>query len=185
MSDKATIKAIQMGVDHAAQTADATWGAGRLPMLVSDETRAKFLRQAARWRDALADAWNAKQPIPLPIEQAIRATGGGMQRAWAALEAEASERGHRPLSAVGTAPAVWETTLKDGTVVAVVRTPEEALLVPIDGRHVAVYSLEEIASVIDALGVLHLAKVEFPGAKVGGARRDFSWVKDGDEIPFG
>lgn len=183
MSDTATIQAIQYGVDEQARQADTVWGAGRLPCLVSDDTRAKFIRQQKRWRSALEAAWNERQPIPLAVEQALRAASGGMQRAWAALNAEASERGHRPLSAVGTAPSVWETSLKDGTVIAIVRTSEEALLVPVDGRHVAIYSLDEIANVIDALGVLHLAKVEFPGAKVGRSRSDFAWVEKGDPLP--
>ena len=43
---------------------------------------------------------------------------------------------------------------------------------------------EITASVIDALGLVHLAKVEFVGAKVS-TRADYSWVRDGDEIPFG
>jgi hypothetical protein len=116
---------------------------------------------------------------------AVTSAAGGMTRAWQALAAAASEAGHRPLS-----PEVWETTLADGTVVALVRTNDEAAQVIASGREVAVYTLREVAHVIDALpAALQMAKVVFPGAKVLPPHPDGikpkGWERDGDPIPFG
>jgi transposase InsO family protein len=52
-----------------------------------------------------------------------------MRRAWTALEAAALEAGHAPL-----APEVWETRMPDGSVLAVVRTQQEAHALARDGR---------------------------------------------------
>jgi hypothetical protein len=60
-----------------------------------------------------------------------------------------------------------ETRLADGSVVAIVRTNAEAGKVIADGRHLRVFTMTEIANVIDALPELVLkAKETFPGAKV-------------------
>lgn len=181
MSDCHLIQSLIAGVDHAARQAEDKWGVGMLADYVSVDTRARFTRQQQRWRAALEQAWNAN-PLPKAVEDALRAASGGMERAWVALDAEATANGHAPLS-----PTVWETTTKAGVVVAIVKTTAEAIAVTRDGRHKAVYSLDEIANVIDALGVIGDAKIVFPGAKVvraPGERRDLSWVKDGDPLPF-
>lgn len=178
MSDHATIKALQDGVDQAVRQAEAKWGVDRLAFLVTNETRERFYRQQNRWRTALENAWNARPPIPMPTEQALRAASGGMVRAWAALDAEAVANGHAALSAV-----VWEVKTKEG-LVAFVQTTAEALSLGTD-RYRAVFTTDEIGALIDALPVLGL-KAEFPGAQVQRPRerRDFGWVADGDEIPF-
>ena len=177
--DCATLQAWFDGVDHARAEAEAKWGAGRLPLLVSDDLRARFNRQKAKWSRALQDAWAAPALTRALLDE-VELQAGGMKRAWAALEVAAEEAGHRAI-----APWVWETTLADGTVLAVVQTDAEGSKVIADGRHVAVYTLREVANVIDALPpALAVAKVVWPGAKVLG-ETDRSWVKRGDEIPFG
>lgn len=176
--DCATLQAYFAGVEQARAEAEAKWGAGRLLQLVDDETRAKFMRQQARWSQALQMAWDAPFLSRDGLNDVIR-FAAAQRRAWGALDALAEEAGHRSIF-----PDVWEALLSDGTVVAVVRTDAEASKVITDGRHVAVYTLREIANVIEALPeALRVAKVEWPGAKVLG-EGDRSWVKRGDELPF-
>lgn len=176
--DAATLQALIEGVDHVVREAEAEWGLDRLPGLVGDELRCRFRRQEAKWRDALQAAWSADILTRAMLDD-VTLHAGAMQRAWSALSAAASEAGHRPI-----APEVWEARLKDGTVAAIVQTNAEASRVIASGRHLAVYTLEEVANVIDSLGLVKLAKLEFPGVKVRLAR-DYTWVAEGEEIPFG
>ena len=176
--DCQTLQAWFDGVQEARDLSNAEWGMDRLPLLVSDETRAKFYRQSHRWGSAYRDAWEADMLTRDHLD-AVQSAAGGMRRAYAAMAAEAVEAGHRPLS-----PEVWETTLEDGTVAAIVKTDAEAGHVIASGRALVVYSLAEIASVIDALPkVLQDAKRAFPGATVR-TPADHSWVRLGDPIPF-
>lgn len=183
-NDAATLQAIFEGVDAARQTAEAEWGAERLPLLVDDEMRAKLRRQQARWSVAYQEAWAADMLTRSQLD-AVESTAGGMVRAWAALAAAAAEAGHRPLH-----PDVMEARLADGTIAAIVRTNDEAAHVIASGRNVAVYTMAEVANLIDALpAALQMAKVVFPGAKVlpphPDGLRPTGWQRDGDEIPFG
>jgi hypothetical protein len=176
-ADCATLQAIFEGVDQARAEAEREWGAERLPALVDDELRAKFRRQQTRWSTAYQDAWAAPILTRSHLD-AVTSAAGGMKRAWAALTAAACEAGHRPLH-----PDVWETTLADGTVVAVVRTNDEAAHVVASGRQVAVYTLAEVANVIDALpAALRMAKVVWPGARVMPPKMPLP--PGGDAIPF-
>jgi hypothetical protein len=183
-SDCATLQAIFEGVDQARQDAEAEWGAARLPLLVDDELRAKLYRQKVRWSEAYQAAWAAEMLTRDHLD-AVTKAAGGMKRAWTALAEAAVEAGHRPLK-----PDVWEVMLADGSVAAIVRTSDEAANVIASGRQVAVYSLTEIANIIDALPeALKVAKVVFPGATFLPPHPDGlkakGWVKDGDPIPFG
>lgn len=182
-SDCATLQAIFDGVDQARKEAEFEWGAERLPLLVDDEMRAKLYRQKERWSRALQAAWDA-QMLTRDGLDAVTASAGGMKRAWKALSDAAAEAGHRPLR-----PEVWEVLLPDGSVAAIVRTNDEAAHVIASGRQIAVYTLAEVANIIDALPeALAIAKVVFPGSKVlppvpDGLSED--WVRNGDPIPFG
>lgn len=177
--DAATLQAHLEGVDHVAIEAERKWGFGRLPALVDADLRARFYRQAEKWQAAMADAWNAEVLTRVQLDTAI-ARSEAMKRAWAALDEAAEGAGARPV-----APWVWEATLKDGTVIALVQTDVEASRVLADGRHVHVYTSREIANLIDALpSLLREAKQEFPGVKVLPVV-DHSWVAKGDQIPFG
>jgi hypothetical protein len=179
--DADTLQAYLEGVDETARELEAKWGFDRLPMLVDEELRARFHRQRRKWQDAMAEAWSAERLTRPQLDAAI-ARSLAMKRAWQALDQAAEEAGARPV-----APWVWEAVLKDGAVVAVVQTDAEASRVIAEGRHVQVYTLREVANIIDALpSVLRQAKHEFPGAKVLPAPAgDRSWLRDGDPIPFG
>jgi hypothetical protein len=175
--DATTLQAYIMGVDHTATEAEAEWGMDRLPLLVDAELRAKFMRQEVRWRTALEAAYGAKFLTRAMLDD-VAAKAAAMQRAWAALAAAASEAGHRPLR-----PEVWETRLRDGTVVALVKSAAEISAVRAEGRHVVVYCLEDVGSVIDALpDCLQAAMQVFPGAKIQPERR--RGVSYDDPIPF-
>lgn len=177
--DCATLTAYIQGVDHTVREAELRWGVDRLPLLVDAELRAKFNRQVVRWRAAIEAAWEA-DVLTRDLLDAATAKASAMQRAYAALDAAASEAGHRPLSA-----DVWEARLHDGTVAVIVRTLAEASAVVADGRALNVYSLDEIANIIDALPpALARAKIVFPGSTIEPPRRDLSWIRNGEEIPF-
>ena len=180
--DTATIQAHMAGVDIVAKDAEQTWGVDRLPLLVDADLRARFYRQRVKWQEALTEAWESKMLTRDQLD-AVITKSAAMQRAWLALIDAASTAGHRPIGA-----EVWEARLKDGSVAAIVQTNAEAAKVLADGRHVNVWTLEEVANVIDALpGALGMAKHVFPGAKfvTPQAAGDRSWRHQGDQIPFG
>ena len=162
------IRAIFDGLDQVAIDMERKWGVGRLRLLVSDFLRAKF--------DAQKDKLDAA--IDTNLEQYVRAQAEGMKRAWAALDRAATEAGARPLS-----PEVWECVLPTSSeVVSIVRTEAEAHHVARESR---VFSLDEIARLIEALGdtVLEIKRV-FPGATVSRiGKPEIDWEK-GDDIPF-
>ena len=84
-----------------------------------------------------------------------------MIAAWRALDRAAEAAGRQEAS-----PEVWEATLANGAVAAIVRDPNHASLVKADGRHVRVYTLDEIAHLIHGFPELAAAKDVFPGAYV-------------------
>lgn len=179
--DCAMLQSLCEGVEAARAEAEQAWGAQRLPLLLTDDLRAKMHRQTAKWSDAYREAWEAER---LTRDQlaAVQTQAAGMTRMWPRLAAVASEAGHRPLS-----PDVWEFLLADGSVAAFVRTDDEAAKVVADGRHVTVFVLSELGRIIDMIPTaLQTAKIVWPGARFGGEDKpDKSWVKRGDEIPFG
>ena len=166
--------------------AERKWGLGRLERLAAlgnTELLAKFRRQQATWGAAYEAAWNAPF-VSRDALQAVTDKAGAMQRAWAALEAWATEAGHRPV-----APWVWEALLRDGTVIALVEDDAAASKVIHEGRHLAVYTANEVANLNDAIPeALKLAKQVWTGAKFKGAdlgqRADSGWVEEGDAIPI-
>lgn len=139
--DDANLVAVEM---------ERKWGRGRLRLLVDGELREKFDRQRylfsnAIWKGDLAD---------------VQREAKRMQAAWRALDRRATETGKTVLPAT-----VWETTLSDGTVVAIVKEPELAYQLA-DGRKAHVYTLDEIARLIEGFPLLAKVKEAFPGATV-------------------
>ena len=139
------------GVDHVATAMEARWGAGRLRLLVSAELREKFDRQRYLFNQAI---WHGDL-------EAVRRELARMVTAWQALNRAAEAAGAAPLS-----PAVWEITLTDGTVAAIVRAPEEAQAVMREGRQVVVYTLDEIGQMLTNYRAASEVKTTFPGATV-------------------
>ena len=110
-----------------------------------------------------------------------------MVKAWRACDAAARAAGHRRLS-----PEVWEIGLRDGSVLALCRSTDDAQALRADGRATVVWTLDEVASMIDGQHFVQSVKRAFPGASVVAARTaitdplrgvDAVWPLD-DPIPF-
>jgi hypothetical protein len=161
-------------LDALAREMERKWGHGRLLALVPDDLAERFLSQHRKMRAAL-QAQDFKQAV-CEIDR--------MANAWRALDSVAERSGASVIS-----PIVWETLLSDGTVVAIVRDDDEAHAVdPVD-RKMRVYTLDEIARLIEGFPQIAAIKDEFPGATVKDVRErvpppDEWWGDTGDEIPF-
>jgi hypothetical protein len=162
------MQALIDGVDEVAKAAEAKWGVGRLRLLVSDDLREKFDRQGRKLNQAIwtNDVEAAEKHAP------------GMRKGWQALDAAATAAGAQPLS-----PAVWEVPLSGGCVAALVRSVAEVHQVAREGRYLQVWSVEEIARLIEAFPEVAKAKEIFPGAEVLTGRPVPASVHD-DAIPF-
>ena len=131
-------------------------GCGRLRLLVSTELRERFDRQrlklnVARWRGTLEDV----------LREAPR-----MATAWRALDKAAEQAGAKPLD-----PQVREVVLANGSIAVIVPDNATAHLVVSNDRGCQVYTLEEIARLLDGYPGLAKIKRHFPGAIVTAVRR--------------
>ena len=142
--------------DRLASEMEQVWGVGRLRLLVSPELREKFDRQRYLFNQAI---WHGDL-------EAVRTQSARMIAAWVALDKFAVGADEPSLS-----PEIWEVRLEDGTVAAIVRSPEEARAVVADGRAVAVYTLDEIGRILSHHSAVTEAKLTFPGATVEAVRR--------------
>ena len=144
------------GADQVAIEMERRWGVGRLRLLVTAELREKFDRQRFKFQAAIQHG----------DLQEVQAQSERMTKAWMALSRAAEAAGSVELS-----PAVWEVPLADGTVVALVRSPEEARAVILEGRKVVVYTMEEIGRMLENYREVVDTKLAFPGAEVTAIRR--------------
>jgi hypothetical protein len=171
-------------LDEADKVADAMerkWGADRLRLLVGPELREKFDRQRYLFNQAI---WHGE------LED-VRQQSARMVRAWEALNAVATKNGQQPIH-----PLVWEVTVGEGDaayVAAIVPDNDHAKHVLASGRQVVVYTLEEIARLLQAMPAVAKAKQTFPGAEVTASRRSIddplgsihdTGEKLDDQIPF-
>lgn len=143
------IQAVIDGVDQVAQQMERKWGVGRLELLVSDELREKFRRQQRRFNEAIQERDVYK----------VRQAGDGLRRGWSALNAAATSAGAKELS-----PLVWEIQMPDGRVAAFCRDNTDAYAATWTGRYVDVWTIDEIARIIERFPEIALAKQTFPGA---------------------
>jgi hypothetical protein len=157
------------GLDAVATEMELKWGRGRLRLLVDNDMRLKFDRQAIKLNDAVWDT---------DADRAEKAAAA-MIRGWKALDQAATAAGAQPL-----APVVWEATKQDGTVVALVRTYAEMDAVAAEGRDVEVWTLDEIVRVAEAAKMPSGVKEHFPGAKVVEAGIKTPAPDLDDPIPF-
>jgi hypothetical protein len=137
--------------DLVAIGMEAKWGVGRLRLLVGPALREKFDRQRYLLNQAL---WHGE--LQDVIREAKR-----MSIAWRALDTAAEAAGAASLS-----PEVWECTTGSGAAYAIVKTIGDARAVTASGRHVKVYTLDEIARLIAGFPSIARVKEEFPGAEV-------------------
>jgi len=138
-------------VDILARDLEIRWGAGRLRLLVGADLRDKFDRQR----------YLVQQATEHGDLEAVRVQARRMMAAWRALDRAASEAG-----ASTSPPEIWEGVTEAGVVVAIVRRSEDAHRVAVEGRAVAVYTLDEIIRIVGKVPALGAAKVAFVGAKV-------------------
>jgi len=145
------------GADETAAAMEARWGCDRLRLLVGPELWERFDRQRYLFNQAV---WHGQ------LED-VRQQAGRMVKAWMALNAEARQNGSQPLAATR-----WEVTLADGTVAAIVQNNAQAhAAVESEGRHVAIYTLEEIGRLLSNYPDIAKAKMVFPGATVTEIRK--------------
>lgn len=142
--------------DAIAAEMEGKWGCDRLRLLVEPELREKFDRQRYLFNQAI---WHGDL-------EAVRREAGRMVKAWRALDRKATDAGKAPLP-----PQVMEMVLKDGRVAAIVPDNARARLVLAEGRLVDVYTLDEIARLLDGYPMLAKVKESFPGATVTAVRR--------------
>ena len=138
-----------------SQQMEAKWGVGALRMHVPADLREKFDRQRyltnqAMWFGELED---------------VKTQTKRMINAYRALDMAADALGSpvRPHEQ-------WEVPLTFGAVLVVVRRLEDVQNVKQDGRRKVVWSLDEVAAIVDEHSAILHAKIHFPGAVV--ARED-------------
>jgi hypothetical protein len=145
------------GADETAVEMETNkWGVDRLRLLVSPELRERFDKQRYLFNQAI---WHGD------LEQ-VRRESARMVNAWMALDRAAESAGSVKLDA-----RVWEVALADGSVAAIVQDTAAARHVISEGRHVVVYTLEEIGRLLSAYPDIARVKEVFPGAEVTAARR--------------
>jgi len=164
-------QALVDGAEYRRREMERTWGVGRLRLLVEPELRLRFDRQVELFAVAVDRG---------TIEDVRRETKR-MAHAWTALD-----RAARAAGACELQPVIWEVQLSDGRLVALVRDAVEAKHVARsqDGRRIELWTLDEIARVIEAFPTVVKAKQVWPGAEVIGARVHVPELPpDGDPIP--
>jgi glycerophosphoryl diester phosphodiesterase len=162
-------------LDELAHSLEMKWGADRLPRLVKPETAARF----QHWADKLNAAIEAGADN-------VAELAGIVERGWRAMDKEATEWGCAPMP-----PACFSVKV-DGHIIEIAQDQPHATALmwwaKNEGRTVAVWTLEEVATVLRLHGVAHQAKEVWPGALVtalpapmreGKRRMDVA-----DEIPF-
>lgn len=165
-------------VDERARRVNRKWGTNRLPHLVPFEWTEKYRSQQARWSAVLFASYADINP---EYVAKVRKQGEAMIRAFDKLEELAREAGHEP-----TDPQPLELELRDGSVIVLVRDQSDQHQVDKTGRNVAIWSLDEIAGIIERFpDVLGEAKRAFPGAEVLRVRTAPALVEMFDDpVPF-
>ncbi len=120
-------------VDIIARDIELYWGVDKLRLFVSPELRAKFDRQRYLLNHVLHSG---------EVGDVVRECRRSIA-AWRACDAAARAAGALPLH-----PAVWECATRDGEVIALCRTPDDAQAYRADGRQVRVVTLDEVAALL-------------------------------------
>ena len=155
---------VQECVLQLSKHMDERWGVGRLPMLVSPELRARFLKQQKNYHGALLSE----------ITESIVVHAHGMLRAWHALDDEALKLGQMPLPT-----SAWQLVMPTGEIVVFIREERDLPLIPKQGG-MEIYTADTLADL-----VMNLEPVEKKKARQwpNGAISPIDW-EEGDEIPF-
>ena len=156
--------------DTAARAMERKWGVNRLEGLVSPDTAARYGSAIAKLNTAIA----ANDPADTAARAAVCIRG------MAALDAEATAAGHRPII-----PEAWEIDV-DGVTCAILRDDAAWPAFAAARPGVRVYSLREVSNALAAYGGMVAAvKEAFPGARVTAVRERTQLEKElNDEVPF-
>lgn len=180
--DATLLKSISDGIQHVRAEADAKWGVDRLRLVVSEESRTKFDRQADKYGRALKEAWaTGERPLTAIAIAGLQEAARRMRTAFRVLDTEATSMG-----VSGLPEAVWEVSTHDGQVIAFCRDTASAVAYQAQsGRKVSTWTPAEIANLIAALpALLGEAKAHFPGAcVVTPMHRPSKFVPDA-QVPF-
>lgn len=162
------IQAVIDGVDELVSRMERKWGVGRLELLVDDELREKFRRQFRRYNDAIHEHDVHK----------VRQAGAGIRRGWEALDCAAEAAGAKQLD-----PSIWEIRMSDGRIAAFCQNNTDAYAATWTGRYIDVWTVEEIARLIEKFPEIVLAKKTFPGVTVTNVKSK-RIAEPFDGIPF-
>jgi hypothetical protein len=154
------------------------WGAGRLRLMVGPELRERFDRQRYLTNQAI---WHGDL-------EGVQTQCRRMINGWKALDKAATDAG---LERCPT--EAWEVVGASGLVHVIVRTIDDAIDYKMGRQNACVYTLAEMAVILDALSPVEALKSAFPDAEVVQLRRDVGDALDDvhdtqgdldDEIPF-
>ena len=175
-----SMAAIIRTVDEHARSINRRWGHNRLPHLVPPDWTERFIAQKRKWELACFECTGSLEQDDL---DRVRRHGEAMLRAYDKLEELATAAHH-----FDGPPEQWEFELRDGTPVILVRDRAEMAQIDPKGRTVQVWSLEEIATIVEKFPELIRAKDAFPGAEViqlGTSRKVHDDLNDSLEgLPF-
>jgi len=142
------------GYDRHIWETERIWGVDRLPSLVSNDTRQRWWTGVAMLDSSIRD--NNAVMVSAIVDNLII----GLQK----MVAEAEAAGYGPLE-----PDIWEAPLSDGRVLCLVRSfPSSSYRA--DGRDVVLWTLEDVARMIDKQESINRIKEMFPGAEITDVR---------------
>ena len=172
--DQDLVNAAVDRLDATAHAMERKWGIGRLRLLVDDQLRAKFDRQAR----AVDEALNG----PTRDGRTIIAQVDAMERGWQLLDKAANAAGYMSM------PPTWgEAVGPTGKLFLIVGDNADASQIAEQaaGREATVFTFAEVGRLLTAWPVVATAKAEFPGARVTELRvqRPIDWAR-GDDLPF-
>ena len=145
-------RAVLDETDALAIELEDKWGVGRLRLIVDADMRERFDRQRYLLNQAIRHGQTVED---------VRREGRRMQAAWRALDKAATAAGHEPRDL-----QTMEVALSDGTVAVICPVNALGRLRKADGRRAAVYTLEEVARLLEAHKAVVEAKLVWPGATI-------------------
>ena len=164
--DYGRVEAIIARVDHMAKSMEDKWGYNRLEHLVDAELALKFGAAKSKFNNAV---WKSEDPKQSELH------GLALLEGYKKLDTIASEN-HQPKD-----PDVWEAKI-DGKVYGIVKNLDEHSRVK--RKYHAVYTVEELARLLEGSPQINAAKKAIPNAKITKVTPLEKIGDFDDEIPF-
>ncbi len=166
-------------LDEVASRMERKWGVGRLPKLVSVDLAEKFERQKGKLDAAITEEATGGSMANTEYE------AGRMVNAWVALDAAAEAAG------ADLASSKYLTArMSDGRFLVICSDPDGMghYLRQNSGTAAAVWTMGEVASVLEGFDLVNRTKHLFEGAIIEEVRVDstkprVNWAR-GDELPL-